>query len=68
MPDKIIKPSYFNINNKENSILKNAKHQDNEFIDELNKIEKLTNNVNQKINNENKVNNVLNVNFTNKKK
>ena len=33
MSDKIIEPSYFNINNKENSILKNAKHQDNEFID-----------------------------------
>ena len=41
MSDKIIEPSYFNINNKENSILKNAKHQDNEFIDELNKIENI---------------------------
>lgn len=45
----IIKIGYFNVNSKENSILKNAKYQDNEIstsLDEMANLgEKLKNNI-----------------------
>lgn len=41
----ILKVDYFNINNKKNSILENAEHQDNELMLNLNRMELLSNDI-----------------------
>lgn len=68
MSDKILDLHYFNIDNeKENSILKNAKHQDNDIMEGFNNLEKFTQKLEKEINKKNTTNNVITPNFQNKR-
>lgn len=53
--DKIIKVGYFNIYNKKNSILENAKFQDNTLSEKLTKIEDLTEEIKKDFSKEEKI-------------
>ena len=60
----IIEIGYFNVNSKENSILKNAKHQDNEISNSLNEMAKLGEKLKNNISAKNTKNNVdTSINF-----
>ena len=68
MSDKILDLHYFNIDNeKETSILKNAKHQDNDIMEGLNNLEKFTQKLEKEINKKITTNNVITPNFQNKR-
>ncbi len=68
MSNKIVDIHYFNIDDKkENSILKNSKHQDNEIMESLNNLEDMTKKLEKDILNKNTTNNVITPNFQNKK-
>lgn len=56
--DKIIKVGYFNVDNKKNSILNNAKFQNNALSEDLAKIENLTEEIKKDLSKEEK-NNVI---------
>ncbi len=57
--DKIVKVGYFNVDSKKNSILENAKFQDNKFVEDLNKIENLTDEIKQDLSKISVKNNVV---------
>lgn len=63
--EKIISPTYFNVDmSKENSILKNAKYQNNDIAASLNKIEEKTKELQEDIDRKDKnTNNIVNINF-----
>lgn len=54
----ILKVDYFNVNDKKNSILENAPHQDNDITISLNAMEGLTNKIRNDILRKDKSNNV----------
>ena len=60
----IIEIGYFNVNSKENKIIKNAKHQDNEISNSLNEMAKLGEKLKNNITDKNTKNNVdTSINF-----
>lgn len=61
---KIISLDYFNVNNKKNSILENAKYQDNDIAESFKDLESLTNKIEKDVLKKDKSNNVdTSVNF-----
>ena len=60
--------NYFNINNKKNSILENAKYQDNTIMKDLNKMELLSHDIRlDLIKKDNRKNVVTEIDFKKKK-
>jgi hypothetical protein len=57
--EKVIKVDYFNINNKKNSILENAKFQDNALSKDLRKIENLTQEIKKNLSEERVKDNII---------
>ncbi|MDD2839966.1 MAG: hypothetical protein PHY80_02445 [Rickettsiales bacterium] len=57
--DKVIKVNYFNVNNQKNSILENAKFQDNNLSKDLKKIENLTEEIKKDLSKEETKNNLI---------
>jgi len=65
----IIKVSYFNVNDKKNSILENAKYQDNSVVGGLEAMENLTNKIKNDISKKDQRNNIdCSINFPDNKK
>lgn len=64
----IIDINYFNVNEKKNSILENAKYQDNEINAGLDKMDKLTEEIKDKFLNNSSIDNVdTSIDFSKKK-
>lgn len=64
----IIDINYFNVNEKKNSILENSKYQDNEINDELNRMDKLTEEIKDKFLDNSTIDNVdTSIDFSKKK-
>lgn len=64
----IIEVGYFNVNDKKNSILENAKFQDNEITKHLSDMESLTNTIKNNILDQERINDDKMIDFTKIKK